>query len=447
MILGPAVSAYAAHRALTVLVGPRWIRALAGLVYGFSPFVIAHAWVGHVNLVWSVLPPVVLWASVRVLAGRGHDGGSARPWRDGALLGLAFAVQVGLYTQTVALGAVAARRRRAGAGRGGARGRRGGACPGSPGSLAAAVVVLAVLCAWPAWVLLRGPSRPRGPIRDAVTMGADAANLVVPSPLTAIRPGTDALAAGAARLPRRAGLLPGRGDARGVPRRGGAGALPARGDSPRSSPCCSGCSRSAPRSPCSAATPGPAAVAGRWWTSRWSGRPRQAGWRRSWRSGWSRCGRWRSSTSPGRGAAGWRRVGRAVVVVARPRRGGDVGARGRPAHDDGRRARPSSPPARPASARPRPTAGRRSSRRCRGPPRSGQGGGDPLRWQALAGYSFRQTGGYFIGGSPSTPVLHEGAVGAFQRGVADGGRGDAGGRAGRPGGAAASARSSSCRRR
>jgi hypothetical protein len=52
------------------------------------------------------------------------------------------------------------------------------------------------------------------------------------------------------------------------------------------------------------------------------------------------------------------------------------------------------------------------------------GGGDPLRWQALAGYAFRQTGGYFIGGSPTTPVLYEGEIGAFQRGVADGGRGD-----------------------
>jgi hypothetical protein len=52
------------------------------------------------------------------------------------------------------------------------------------------------------------------------------------------------------------------------------------------------------------------------------------------------------------------------------------------------------------------------------------GGGDPLRWQALAGYAFRQTGGYFIGGSATTPVLYEGEIRAFQRGVADGGRGD-----------------------
>ncbi|HEY2192007.1 MAG TPA: hypothetical protein VGH76_06850, partial [Actinomycetospora sp.] len=58
------------------------------------------------------------------------------------------------------------------------------------------------------------------------------------------------------------------------------------------------------------------------------------------------------------------------------------------------------------------------------PSQAWQGGGDPLRWQALAGFSYRQTGGYFIGGSASEPVLYEGAVGAFQRGIADGGRGD-----------------------
>jgi hypothetical protein len=58
------------------------------------------------------------------------------------------------------------------------------------------------------------------------------------------------------------------------------------------------------------------------------------------------------------------------------------------------------------------------------PSQNWQGGGDPLRWQALAGYSFRQTGGYFIGGSATTPVLYEGEIGAFQRGIADGGRGD-----------------------
>jgi hypothetical protein len=58
------------------------------------------------------------------------------------------------------------------------------------------------------------------------------------------------------------------------------------------------------------------------------------------------------------------------------------------------------------------------------PSQAWQGGGDPLRWQALARFSYRQTGGYFIGGTGADPVVYEGQVGAFQRGIADGGRGD-----------------------
>jgi hypothetical protein len=38
-----------------------WPRAAAGLLYGFSPFVVAHSSVGHLNLVWAVLPPALLW--------------------------------------------------------------------------------------------------------------------------------------------------------------------------------------------------------------------------------------------------------------------------------------------------------------------------------------------------------------------------------------------------
>ena len=421
MILGPAVSAYAAHRALTVLVGPRWIRALAGLVYGFSPFVIAHAWVGHVNLVWSVLPPVVLWASVRVLAGRGHDGGSARPWRDGALLGLAFAVQVGLYTQTVALGAVAlvvvALVLAVAAPR--AAWRR---LPALVRSLAAAGVVVAVLCAWPAWVLLRGPSRPRGPIRDAATMGADAANLVVPSPLTAIRPGTDALAAGLRAYPGEQGSYLGVAML---------AVFLAAVVAVRSRAVILTAVVTVLLGVLSLGTS--VAVLGR-----------DTGIPLPWRAlvdlplvGQAEAGRlapfvalgvvavWAMAlehlTRPG--AAGWRRVGRAVVVVA------VLAAAVTWVPVDDQRTTVADAPAFFTSGAP----GLGPAAADGGPPivetvprpsQVWQGGGDPLRWQALAGYSFRQTGGYFIGGSPSTPVLHEGAVGAFQRGVADGGRGD-----------------------
>ncbi len=424
MILGPAVSAYAAYRALAVLVGPRWIRALAGLVYGFSPFVIAHAWVGHVNLVWSVLPPAVLWASVRVLAGRVPDGRpTARPWRDGALLGLAFAVQVGLYTQTVALGAVAlvvvavvlavsaprtAWRR----------------LPALARSLAAAGVVVAVLCAWPAWVLLRGPSRPRGPIRDAATMGADAANLVVPSPLTAIRPGTDALAAGLRAYPGEQGSYLGvamlavflaavvlvrsrAGGPHGRRHRAARGGLArhlGRG------------ARSRHRRPAAVAGPGgpPAGRAG-------GGGP--AGAVRGARRGRG-LGAGPRAPHPARGdGTRRRRIGRAVAVGAVL-----AAAVTWVPVDDQLTTVADAPPfftaGAPGLGPAAPDGGPPIVEMVPRPSQVWQGGGDPLRWQALAGFSFRQTGGYFIGGSPTTPVLYEGEVGAFQRGVADGGRGD-----------------------
>jgi hypothetical protein len=438
MILGPAVSAYAAYRALAVLVGPRWIRALAGLVYGFSPFVIAHAWVGHVNLVWSVLPPVVLWAAVRVLAGRGRvpgdgDGnsgqhaerGAARPWRDGALLGLAFAVQVGLYTQTVALGAVAlvvvAVVLAVSAPR--AAWRR---LPALARPLAAAAVVLAVLCAWPAWVLLRGPSRPRGPIRDAVTMGADAANLVVPTPLTAIRPGTDALAAGMRAYPGEQGSYLGvamlavflaavvlvrsravvvtavvtvvlgvasLGTSVAVLRRDTGVPLPWRVlvDLPLVGQAEAG--RLAPF-----VALGVVAV-------------------------WALALQHLTRPVDGAGTGPLRRVGRAVVVAV------VLAAAVTWVPVDDQRTTAADAPAfftagAPGLGPAAPDGGPPIVEMVPRPSQAWLGGGDPLRWQALAGYSFRQSGGYFIGGSATTPVLYEGEVGAFQRGVADGGRGD-----------------------
>jgi hypothetical protein len=421
MILGPAVSAYVAHRALAVLVGPRWIRALAGLVYGFSPFVIAHAWVGHVDLVWMVFPPVVLWASVRVLAGRGPDGGSVRPWLVGALLGLAFAVQAGLYTMTLALGTVALVVTAVvlGVSAPGAAWRR---LPALCRSLVAMVAVVAVLCAWPAWVLLRGPSRPRGPIRDAAASGADLANLVVPSRLTAIRPGVDALAAHLRGYPGEQGSYLGVAMLL---------VFVAAVVLVRSRPVVLTAAVTVLLGVLSLGTS--VAILGR-----------DTGVPLPWRLlvdlplvGQAEVSRlapfvafgvvtvWALAlehlTRPG--ARGSRRTGRAVVVVLllaaavtwvpvddQRTTAADAAAfftAGAP------RLGPTAPDGGPPTVEIVPRASRAWS-----------GGGDPLRWQALAGFSFRQTGGYFIGGSAIDPVLHEGQVGAFQRGVADGGLGD-----------------------
>jgi hypothetical protein len=178
MVLGPVVSGLALALALGVWIERWWPRAAAGLLYGFSPFVIAHASVGHLNLVWAVLPPVLLWVVHALLVAP-----EPRPWRIGALAGVAFAVQTGIYTQTVALSAVvlvvvalvlALRWPRVAARR----------VPTVLRGLVACLATYAVLCAYPLYLLLAGPGRPRSEIREPEVTNADAANLLVPTSLT-----------------------------------------------------------------------------------------------------------------------------------------------------------------------------------------------------------------------------------------------------------------------
>jgi hypothetical protein len=189
MILGPVVSGLALVLGLRPYVA-RWApRSVAGLLYGFSPFMVAHASVGHLNLVWAVLPPVLLRAVHAVLIRPGR-----RPWLAGAGLGLALAGQTVLYTQTVALGVLALLvtavvlavrwprlilRRLA------------------PAAAAAGtgLAVYAALCAYPIALLVAGPARPMARIRDPDDAGADAANLLVPTDLTRFRPQPEDLAA------------------------------------------------------------------------------------------------------------------------------------------------------------------------------------------------------------------------------------------------------------
>ena len=87
MILGPVVSGIALVLALGVWVERWWPRAAAGLLYGFCPIlrVVAHSSVGRLNLVWAVLPPAMLWLLHTLLVAP-----RPRPWRTGALVGLAF---------------------------------------------------------------------------------------------------------------------------------------------------------------------------------------------------------------------------------------------------------------------------------------------------------------------------------------------------------------------
>jgi len=148
-----ALGAYSLIRRLTT-----WRPAafVGGLLYGFSPAVIAQAG-GHVNLSFDVFPPLILLALHAIVVRQGRR----RPSLVGVLLGLVIVAQffvspeLLLDTAVVAIvGLVAS----VIAGRRLARSRAGYAVRG----LVWAVGVAVVLLAWPVWFMLAGTAHVSG---------------------------------------------------------------------------------------------------------------------------------------------------------------------------------------------------------------------------------------------------------------------------------------------
>ncbi len=182
---------FAAHTLLSVFaffssatsmwwVAGRWAawapaRTLAGLVYGFSPYMVGQG-SGHLNLTLMALPPLVLALLDDLLVRR------PRPvWRTGVALGAVTAAQ--LYTSEEVLAstflvclagvamllaqhrAVLTRERVVSSARG----------------LAVAAGTLLVLAAWPLAVQFAGPARVSGPVQDTSPFAADVLGMVVPT--------------------------------------------------------------------------------------------------------------------------------------------------------------------------------------------------------------------------------------------------------------------------
>jgi hypothetical protein len=182
MVLGPVVAGVATVAALRPYVRRASPRIVAAALYAFSPFTLAHLSAGHLNLVWPVLPPVLLYLAHQLFVAPVR-----KPLLTGALTGLALAVQTVLYTQTVAAGALmllvtavvlAARFPREVPERLPALARAGVAC----------VCTYAVLAAYPLYLVLAGPVRPRVPIRVPEYGSTDLANVLSPTFLSAFRP-------------------------------------------------------------------------------------------------------------------------------------------------------------------------------------------------------------------------------------------------------------------
>ena len=85
--LAPTASASSGYFVLRRCVRRAPAAFVGGLFYGFSPYMVAQA-IGHLNLLFVPLPPLILWFLYELLVRRTGD-----PRRWGAALGLAAAAQ------------------------------------------------------------------------------------------------------------------------------------------------------------------------------------------------------------------------------------------------------------------------------------------------------------------------------------------------------------------
>ncbi len=152
-----------------------WARFAAGLLYGFSPYLVAQG-SGHLNLSLVALPPLVLLLLDDLLVRQDRS-----PVRRGALLGLVALAQL-LTTEEVlastfvlcVAGLVVLLVQHRGVVD---RARVRHAVVG----LGVAAGLLTVLAAWPLAVQFAGPQRVTAPVQDASPYAADVLGLVVPT--------------------------------------------------------------------------------------------------------------------------------------------------------------------------------------------------------------------------------------------------------------------------
>jgi hypothetical protein len=177
-----ALSAWCGFLAARRFVGSDLGAALAGLVYGFSPYMVAQS-LRHPHVLLAVFPPLALILLHEILVGQRWS-----PLLAGGLLGAAAAVQfltgeeILAYTALVAgLGVVllAALHPAEVASR----------APGAVAGLAIALGTFAVLAAYPLWFQFLGPQRVSGVLQPPGVYVNDLLGFFVPSNLMALSGG------------------------------------------------------------------------------------------------------------------------------------------------------------------------------------------------------------------------------------------------------------------
>ncbi|MDA8343117.1 MAG: glycosyltransferase 87 family protein, partial [Actinomycetota bacterium] len=173
------LSGLAAYAALRRWVGGTAGPFVGGFLYGFSPFMFTHA-LGHLNILFVPLPPLLLLVLTDLLSGRRRTW-----WASGLIIGVLGVAQL-LVGQEVFAGTaiaavfvvavVAASHREAIARR----------WKQVTAGLAVAGATFVVLAGWPLVVLLAGPDRLHG--RWEAPISVDLLNLFLPSVTGQFRP-------------------------------------------------------------------------------------------------------------------------------------------------------------------------------------------------------------------------------------------------------------------
>jgi hypothetical protein len=165
--------------------------ALGGAVYGFSPAVV-HSAIGHYDLQFAVLPPLIIDTGLRLVTGR--VSGRLSALRGGAWLGLLVTAQLFITEEILAVTAIAGTVMVAVLAASRPRAVRGAVRRVAAGLGVAAGVTL-VIAGYPLYVQFFGPLRQHGSPFTTDFFKNDLSTFVVPSSLQLFHTGSSAAAA------------------------------------------------------------------------------------------------------------------------------------------------------------------------------------------------------------------------------------------------------------
>lgn len=181
--LGAALSAFSMYLAASRFLHRRAAAIAAGAAYGFSPFILDHAYAGHSNLVMAFVPPLLLLSLDTVLVRQ-----DVRVRGAGLRLGLLLLVQFFITEELLASEAVAAV---VGVACLAVVGRREVATHWryAAGAVGWALLLVVPVLAYPLWFQFFGPSVPRGLIGDKNFFVTDLLNTFLPTASQGFEPG------------------------------------------------------------------------------------------------------------------------------------------------------------------------------------------------------------------------------------------------------------------